>query len=117
MAYISTADVAKIRQALKVEFPKCRFSVSKGSGSLSVNVSVMKSHIDFGVDNKQVNHYWIADHYNKEQAAFLNKVHEIICTAPENKWFDKSDSMIDYFHTAFYIHMEIGKYNKPYEKI
>lgn len=27
-------------------------------------------------------------------------------------WFDDSDSMIDYFHTNFYYHLQIGKWNR-----
>jgi len=30
--------------------------------------------------------------------------------------FDDSDSMIDYFHTNFYLHVNIGKWNKPFTK-
>lgn len=30
-------------------------------------------------------------------------------------WYDNSESQIDYFDTAFYFNMEIGKWNKPYE--
>ena len=30
-----------------------------------------------------------------------------------NKWFDKSDSMIDYFHTAWYNDIKIGGWDKP----
>lgn len=29
-------------------------------------------------------------------------------------WFDKSDISTDYFHTAYYIQVRIGKWNKPY---
>ena len=32
-----------------------------------------------------------------------------------DKWFDKSDSMIDYFHTAWYNDIKIGEWNKPVE--
>jgi len=29
-------------------------------------------------------------------------------------WFDKSDSMTDYFHVKHYCDINVGKYNKPY---
>ena len=32
-------------------------------------------------------------------------------------WFDKSDSMTDYFHTAFYYHASVGKWDKPYNAV
>ena len=31
-----------------------------------------------------------------------------------NKWYDKSDAMVDYFDTAYYVDINIGKWNKPY---
>ena len=32
-------------------------------------------------------------------------------------WFDKSDIMTDYFHTAYYMNINIGRWNKPYKLI
>ena len=29
--------------------------------------------------------------------------------------FDDSDGMIDYFHTNFYLHIEIGRWDKPFQ--
>ena len=29
-------------------------------------------------------------------------------------WFDKSDIQTDYFHTAYFIGINVGKWNKPY---
>ena len=31
--------------------------------------------------------------------------------------FDKSDPMTDYFHVGYYISVNIGSYDKPYELI
>ena len=31
------------------------------------------------------------------------------------KYFDHSDAMTDYFHTAFYTHLNIGQWDKDYE--
>ena len=30
-------------------------------------------------------------------------------------WFDKSDIMTDYFHTAYFLDINIGQWNKPYK--
>ena len=30
-------------------------------------------------------------------------------------WFDKSDLMTDYHHTAYYMNINIGRWNKPYK--
>jgi len=34
---------------------------------------------------------------------------------PADKWFDNSDPMTDYFHTAYYVDVNIGKWNQEYE--
>jgi Large polyvalent protein associated domain 29 len=121
MAYISANDVAAIRAELKQAFPKWKFSVRKGSGSLSVDVTILKGTCAFeGKDYAQVNQYWIDSHwtdYEDQQA--LIKINEIMHNAPGRAggkvFFDESDAMTDYFHTAFYTHLNIGAWNKRYE--
>ena len=34
---------------------------------------------------------------------------------PEDVWFDNSDPMTDYFHTAYYVDVNIGRWNQQYE--
>ena len=121
MAYISAQDVAAIRNELKQAFPKWKFSVRKGSGSLSVDVTILRGTCAFeGSKHSQVNHYWIKIHWtDAEDAMVLEKINEIMHNAPGRAggkvFFDESDAMTDYFHTAFYTHLSIGAWNKPYE--
>lgn len=130
MAYISTDEVKAIRQELKKEFGKdVKFSVRRNDGGLSVAVSIMKSKVDMsevmeGNTHVSVNQYHIDEHYadHPKQRDLLNKVHGIIKTAPAKadggrEWFDESDAMTDYFHTAFYYDISIGQWDKPYEVI
>ena len=122
MAYISANEVAAIRKELKAQFPKFRFGVRKGSGSLSVDVTVKSGPTDFSdifhnVGHGQINHHWLCN-YGKHQA-FFEQIMRIIKIAPSTvaggrRWFDESDAMTDYFHTAFYIHLNVGEWNKPY---
>ena len=138
MAYISAEDVSAIRSELKQAFPKWKFSVRKGSGSLSVDVTVQQGDIDFiedycakGVDAReaeytrknraiQINQYWIKDHWGHapKAAQALTKINEIMHNAPGRaggkKFYDNSDAMTDYFDTAFYTHLSVGSWNKPY---
>ena len=120
MAYISKEDVQAIRAELKEQFPKWKFSVRKGSGSLSVDVNIMQGTCAFeGKEYAQVNNYWIRDHWQDadDQAALL-KIDEIMHNAPGRAggrvYFDESDAMTDYFHTAFYTHMQIGSWDRKY---
>jgi hypothetical protein len=120
MAYISAQDVKAIRNELKQNFPNWKFSVRKGSGSLSVDVTILQGDAKFeGNTYQQVNQYWIADHWSNDyDRAVLTKINEIMHNAPGRAggkvFFDESDAMTDYFHTAFYTHLAIGAWNKPY---
>ena len=117
MAYISTQDVKRIRETLKIAFPEFKFGVCKGPGSLSVDVTVKSGPMDFSDVLRdgyaQVNPYHLGN-YAPEFAFFFREVIRVIKQAPANKWFDKSDSQSDYFHTAFYFHVNVGSWRQPY---
>ena len=129
MAYITAQDVQAIRNELKAAFPKWKFSCRKGSGSLSVDVTILKGTVDFsenfqnGRAHCQVNQYWIDSHWTDYEAKqALLKINEIMHNAPgradpRRKFFDHSDAMTDYFHTAFYTHLSIGAWDKDYQCI
>tara|TARA_B100000902_G_scaffold29802_1_gene35758 strand:- start:1 stop:393 length:393 start_codon:yes stop_codon:yes gene_type:complete len=127
MAYISKEDVTAIRQELKATFPKFTFGVKKMSGgSNGVDVTVKAGPTDFSdcfrgdEGYAQINHYHT--HMYGDHQSFFDAIHKIIKTAPikgegywKNKgWYDNSDSMIDYFDTAYYISMNVGSWNRPY---
>lgn len=120
MAYISADDVKAIRTELKQTFPNWKFAVRKGSGSLSVDVTILQGTARFeGNTNTQVNPYWIEQHWKDDyDRAVLTKINEIMHHAPGRaggkKFYDNSDAMTDYFDTAFYTHLSIGQWNKPY---
>ena len=136
MAYISTEEVAAIRKELKKEFPEYKFSVTKHHHS-SVTVAFMKGPAfaefqsrdrytgEFKDDviegHEQLNHYWAMDFYGEKNGALIKKVEKIIKTAPAKaggrEWYDKSDAMTDYFDTAFYMSIHVGKWDKPYEVV
>ena len=56
--------------------------------------------------------------FTKEQQEFIEKINEISKTAPFLKgvgelWFDKSDSMTDYFHIAWYVWIRVDETLNP----
>lgn len=125
MAYINATEVKAIRETLKETFPKFKWSVRKSTGGHSVDVTIKSGPTDFsdcfthGEGYCQVNQYWTSNY--GEHKGFFDKVFEIIKTAPMVKgvgrgWYDNSDSMIDYFDTAYYMHMEVGSWNQPYKQ-
>lgn len=121
MAYIKTEEVAAIRGQLKEKFKGLKFSVRKQHHS-SVIVTIKAGNVDFSdiLDDSgytQVNQYWL-DRTGKHQHLF-EEIIKVIKTAPGTveggrEWFDESDSMTDYFHTAFYFSVNVGDYYKPY---
>ena len=137
MAYISTEEVKAVRVALKESFKnKIKFSVRREHYS-SLNVSIISGEINFfdgSLDRKdkynpeasahkfdgyeQINEYY-PENYGKHSELF-KKIVEIMKTAPANikggrSWYDNSYAMTDYFDTAYYTHLNIGKWDKPYE--
>lgn len=125
MAYINSKDVAQIRKELKAAYPNLTFSVRK-EHSTSVHVSIVAGDIDFtgvlgGRGHISVNHYHTCQ-YN-DHAALFDGIIDIMKTAPSRTptgganaggWFDKSDIQSDYFHTAYYLNLDIGKWDKAY---
>ena len=138
MAYISTDDVKHIRNELKKELPQYKFSVVRDHHS-SVTISLMKgpafndyeyfdrynnvtktANLSDG-EHHQINQYHLEDFYGKENAEILSKIDTISRTAPAKNggkvWYNDSDIQTDYFDIAYYVHINVGKWNKPYEVV
>jgi hypothetical protein len=58
-----------------------------------------------------VNKYWYQDHYDGLAQAFIA---EAIIALQSAGWYDRSDAMTDYFDTAYYLDINIGRWDKPY---
>lgn len=127
MAYIKKEDIAAIRKELKAAFPTVKFSVRNRDHSAADITVVSAKDNEHGLkevigDSKYVNinHYHIDTNYadNKAACEFLNKVNEIAHNAPGRaggtEYFNESDAMTDYFHTAFYVDISVGRWDKPF---
>lgn len=133
MAYINAETAKNIRAALKERFPEWRFSVRK-DGFISLNVAIMAGPRPieaYKVPDREfrapiadrdpvvpmehggINHYHIDSQHPKESADFLKEVDRIIREVGD--WWDKSDIMTDYFHTAFYYSIEVARWDKPFK--
>jgi hypothetical protein len=60
----------------------------------------------------QVNQYWLDDHFTGLPREIMKRTVEALKSAD---YYDRSDAMIDYFDTAYYIHLNVGSWDKPYE--
>ena len=61
-----------------------------------------------------VNVYHIERLFEGTAKKFLTK---LLTAMKGEKWYDKTDAMIDYFDTAWYNDIKIGEWNKPVEVI
>ena len=117
MAYVSQKDKAKLAPEIKKVLSKYGM---KGSISIrhhsTLVVTLQSGAIDFGEYTHgdgyiQVNVYHIERHYKGKAQKFLT---ELLAAMKGPGWFDKSDSMTDYFHVKHYCDINVGKWNKPY---
>ena len=134
MAYMNQERKAKITKMLKPILAKYKVKGSLSVRNHSTIVLTLKSGaIDFiGNSNRvcgndfyqvqrgfkpttsgydQVNPYWFQDHYDGKAKAFLNEAFKALNSAD---WYDESNAMIDYFNIAYYVDINIGKWDKPY---
>jgi hypothetical protein len=134
MAYISTNEVKAIREALKAKYgAKFKFSVTRDHGT-SVTVAIVSGDTNFdslwaqrapneyGFGFTDINQYHITKENYGEHVELFSDINTLIRKAPGTaeggrEYFDKSDSMTDYFHTAFYYSIQVGKWNKPYAQV
>lgn len=124
MAYMNQEKKARI--AAKVKPILKKYGVK---GSLSVHhyskiiLTIQSGKIDFFANqvdkddkkfHKSVNPYWYKDHYDGVAKAFLSEVVPAMYSAD---YYNNSDVMTDYFDVAYYVSVDIGKWNKPYELV
>ena len=127
--YRSTKDVAAtVRESLKRELPNWKFSVrvESYSGGSSIHLSLMQGKEEVlvgGTGYAQLNQYTFGNKglntYPWNNGAQLTPAGwEVMAEATKilgREHWDKSDAQIDYFNCAFYMHIEIGQWNKPYQ--
>lgn len=73
-----------------------------------------QDQIDYIRKNKtlDVNPYWFQEHFSGKAKAALTEIMTAMKRAGD--WYDRSDIQVDYFDTAYYVDVNIGKWNKPY---
>lgn len=122
MAYMNQEKKAKIAAVLKPILKKYGLK-----GTLSVRnhmtivLTLTEGKIDFAKDGNmdmkfgiQVNPYWYQDHFTGQAKQALS---EIIPAMYSADYYDNSDAQIDYFDTAYYVDVNVGKWNKQYKVV
>lgn len=128
MAYMSQEMKKKLAPAIKATFKKYGLKGSIGVNNHSTLVINIKAgKVDFlnefrdSSGNKlpedrhylNVNPYWYKNHFDGDSYFALK---EIIEAANEGNW-DKSDIQSDYFNVGWYVEVNIGQWDKPYQVI
>jgi hypothetical protein len=133
MAFVSQELKSKLAPKIKAICKKYKVKASLAVNNHSTLVlNVQSSPIDFITNYNetvstrpeynrfspaersiQVNPYWYQDHFSGKAKAFLSEV----LPAMNDGNFDKSDIQSDYFHVGWYVSVNIGKWNKPYEVV
>ena len=136
MAYMNQEKKAKIAANLKPILKKYGI---KGTLSVrnhsSISLNIKSGKIDFienyladnnnrvpmAADNVlyirekrtlDINPYWYQEHFSGKAKKFLDEAFAALKSAG---YYDRSDAMTDYFDTAYYFGINVGKWNKPYE--
>lgn len=131
MAYIDQEKKKKIAPKIKEILKK--YNVK---GSLSVDnhstlvLTLSSGSLDFlGAESKiqgndtqreyiQVNPYYMEEWCRKAgETKIADFFSEIIPAMKSADWYDRSDLMTDYFDTAYYISINVGKWNNGYKLI
>ena len=123
MAYMNQEKKARIKAALdKVLKPLgIKYSL-RVQNYMSITCTIRSAPFNMLADRikpsqfeqgyAQVNPYWFTDHYEPRSANVLKQVVDAMQAAD---YYDRSDAMVDYFETAYYFHVNIGSYDKPFE--
>ena len=123
MAYMNQEKkkiiASKLKPVLKKYGVKGTLSVRNHS---SIVLNVKSGPVDFIKDygdaedarkfGIQVNPYWFEEHFTGKSKKFLQEAFKALKSAG---YYDRSDAQIDYFDTAYYYDINIGRWNKPYE--
>ena len=120
-------------QSLNVSLMAAPFQAILAEGNIDVVTNRFVSVEDQGLESRQysqLNQYAFKDDYENEflqrPAGFNNGaiLSKEAWDTMKRAWkiassynYDDSDAMIDYFNTNFYLHLNIGKWDKPFTQI
>ena len=114
MAFITQEMKKKLSPAIKAVMKKYNMKGSISTQNHStIIVKIKEGPIDFERDNFQIHNA-----YNNGYEGVAKKfIQEIFTAMKGDQWYDNSDSMIDYFDTAYYMRVYVGDYFKPYKVV
>lgn len=119
MAYVPKELKVKVNALLKDIIPKSwKWSLAVQHHSKLV-LTIAKAPVDLVAINnnhRDLNTYWYKDNLKAQPAELLNLLTSIV-NAMNVDNFDDSDAMSDYFNVGYYITVQFGKWDKPFQLI
>ena len=114
MAYMSQERKQQLAPAIKAICKRHGIKATLAvSNHMALCLNIKSGKVDFGTNDRQINTYWYKDIY-KDQPAALAFLSEVIPAMNEGN-HNNSDAMIDYFDVGWYIHVNVGQWDKPYQ--
>jgi hypothetical protein len=131
MAYMSQERKAQIAPAVKAILKRYGVKGTLSTDRYSLSLNIKSGPMDFiGNYNEtvqrqpggfrlgspaekyiQINNYWFRDHFSDK---VIKKFLEEVLRAMNTGNHDNSDIQTDYFDVGWYVHVNVGKWNKPY---
>lgn len=128
MAFISQQDKKTLAPAIKAVFKKYGLKGTIGiKNNMTLCANVSAGRLDLIGAAAQVGNFRSSGYYQGNAYGATNEKYKDINIDIFNfyedlkkamrgaLWFDKSDIMTDYFHTAYFMDINIGRWNKPYK--
>jgi len=109
MAYMNVERKNQLAPGIKKVLAEYGMKGTIAKDDYALNVNLKSGPIDFGTDS--VNEYHIASHFTGVAKEFLLKLKDAMMVGNHNN----SRIEIDYFDVGWYIHINLGRWNKPYE--
>ena len=133
MAYMNQERKAKIKANLDKALKGTGVKYSLKCSNLSITCTIKSAPVDFIANSnetcgkdfyqvargfkpntsryEQVNPYHFKEHYSGEALELMTKIVKSMYSAD---YYDNSDAQTDYFDTAYYVHVNIGRWDKPF---
>ena len=111
MAYMNVEKKNELAPGIKKVLAEYGMKGTLAKDHFTLKVNLKAGPIDFGTHD--VNTYHIENHYTGVAKEFLLKLKDAMMVGNHNR----SDIMTDYFDVGWYIKINVGKWNKPYEVV
>jgi hypothetical protein len=136
MAYMNQDRKATVAAAVKPVLAKYGVKGTLSTDRCSITLTLRDGYVDFVADMNDtrydimngtvpvdkaalrergfdVNPYWYSEHY-KPGSESVQLLDELLPAMKAADYFDDSDIQTDYFNCAYFFHIKVGRWNKPY---